>query len=54
MLLRLRQGMGRLIRSREDHGIVTLLGNETYQSEVVREKIKEILPQGVEWKENLA
>jgi ATP-dependent DNA helicase DinG len=54
MLLRLRQGMGRLIRSREDRGIVTLLGNETYQSEMVREKIKEILPQGVEWKESLA
>lgn len=49
MLLRLRQGMGRLIRSREDRGIIAILGEELHHDEKVREKIKEILPQGVEW-----
>jgi ATP-dependent DNA helicase DinG len=52
MLLRLRQGMGRLIRSKEDRGIVVILGEELHQNEMVREKVKEILPQGVEWKES--
>jgi ATP-dependent DNA helicase DinG len=53
MLLRLRQGIGRLIRSREDRGIVAIFGDELHRNEKVREKVKEILPQEVEWKEHL-
>ncbi|MDB5055212.1 MAG: putative ATP-dependent helicase [Bacilli bacterium] len=49
MLLRLRQGMGRLIRSKEDRGIVTILGQELHHQEKVSEKVKEILPKGVVW-----
>ncbi|TCZ80914.1 ATP-dependent DNA helicase [Paenibacillus albiflavus] len=47
MLLRLRQGIGRLIRSREDRGSVSILGQELHDNEFVREKIKEIIPKGV-------
>jgi ATP-dependent DNA helicase DinG len=53
MLLRLRQGMGRLIRTKEDHGIVAILGEEMHHLEHVRNKVKEIMPKGVEWKEQL-
>jgi ATP-dependent DNA helicase DinG len=52
MLLRLRQGMGRLIRSKDDRGIVAILSPEIYEQAIVREKVKEILPKGVIWKEN--
>ncbi|MNI27760.1 hypothetical protein D3C73_815120 [compost metagenome] len=51
MLLRLRQGIGRLIRSREDQGIVAILGQELHYNELVQSRVKEILPTGVEWKE---
>ncbi|MGZ9583345.1 ATP-dependent DNA helicase [Paenibacillus marinisediminis] len=51
MLLRLRQGIGRLIRSREDHGVVAILGKEMQLDKHVREKVREVLPNGVEWKE---
>lgn len=54
MLLRLRQGLGRLIRTREDRGIVVLLSEELHQNELVRMKVEEILPAGVEWKETIA
>lgn len=47
MLLRLRQGIGRLIRSREDRGVVAILGQELHTNELVRKKIAEILPTGV-------
>jgi ATP-dependent DNA helicase DinG len=50
MLLRLRQGIGRLIRSREDGGIVVLLGEELHHNEKVREKVMETLPKGLKWK----
>ncbi len=53
MLLRLRQGIGRLIRSKEDHGIVAILGEELHDNENVRKKVREIMPEGVEWKELL-
>ncbi len=43
MLLRLKQGIGRLIRSREDRGMVSILGKELNQEEV-REKVNSILP----------
>ncbi|RXT07193.1 ATP-dependent DNA helicase [Ammoniphilus sp. CFH 90114] len=45
MLLRLRQGIGRLIRSREDRGIVTIMGKELNEEEV-KKKVKSILPEG--------
>jgi ATP-dependent DNA helicase DinG len=51
MLLRLRQGIGRLIRTREDKGIVVILSKELHNNAYVREHVKEILPQGVEWHE---
>lgn len=43
MLLRLRQGIGRLIRTHEDKGIVQILLNETVTPEIV-EKVKHVLP----------
>jgi ATP-dependent DNA helicase DinG len=46
MLLRLKQGIGRLIRSREDEGLVTLL-DPALDNESLREKVIQILPQGV-------
>ena len=51
MLLRLRQGMGRLIRSREDRGIIAILGQELHSDANVRNKVKEIMPAGLEWNE---
>jgi ATP-dependent DNA helicase DinG len=43
MLLRLKQGIGRLIRSREDRGTISILGKELNQQEV-REKVNLLLP----------
>ncbi|MFC5469180.1 ATP-dependent DNA helicase [Cohnella suwonensis] len=48
MLLRLQQGMGRLIRSREDHGIVAILSEEIHHDVKLRKTIEELLPQGVQ------
>ncbi|MDU4697396.1 MAG: ATP-dependent DNA helicase [Paenibacillus sp.] len=48
MLLRLRQGIGRLIRSREDSGIIVLLGEELQTNPVVMQKVISVLPKGVE------
>lgn len=50
MLLRLRQGIGRLIRSREDSGIIVLLGEELQTNPVVMQKVISVLPKGVELK----
>lgn len=47
MLLRLRQGIGRLIRSREDRGVVAILGEELADSTPVREQVLAVLPEGV-------
>ncbi|MBB3130377.1 ATP-dependent DNA helicase DinG [Paenibacillus rhizosphaerae] len=47
MLLRLRQGIGRLIRTREDRGIVAILGEELAGSTPVREQVLAVLPEGV-------
>lgn len=47
MLLRLQQGMGRLIRSSEDRGIVAILSEEIHDDAKLRQAIEEILPQGV-------
>lgn len=53
MLLRLRQGIGRLIRSSEDRGIVAILDQRVHEREDIRVKVQEVLPAGVEWKEAL-
>ncbi|WP_449536683.1 ATP-dependent DNA helicase [Ferdinandcohnia sp. Marseille-Q9671] len=47
MLLRLRQGIGRLIRSSEDSGVVSILVDETVNVSVI-DKIKNVLPTKVE------
>lgn len=46
MLLRLRQGLGRLIRKRDDEGIVTIFGREL-EDEAVMDRVKAVLPSGV-------
>jgi ATP-dependent DNA helicase DinG len=53
MLLRLRQGMGRLIRNSEDQGIVVILGEQLHGDPHVMEKVKEVLPKGVSLAPNL-
>lgn len=53
MLLRLRQGMGRLIRNSEDKGIVVILGEQLHANPRVMEKVIEILPKGVSLSPNL-
>ncbi|WEK55934.1 MAG: ATP-dependent DNA helicase [Candidatus Cohnella colombiensis] len=47
MLLRLQQGMGRLIRTREDRGIVAILSEEIQQVPQLRQAIEALLPEGV-------
>ncbi|ARK30692.1 ATP-dependent DNA helicase [Halalkalibacter krulwichiae] len=47
MLLRLRQGIGRLIRTHKDKGIVSILDEKIHQDETLQSIIKEILPVGV-------
>lgn len=47
MLLRLKQGMGRLIRTSEDHGIVTVLAEEDGEHPV-HEYITSVLPKGIQ------
>lgn len=53
MLLRLRQGMGRLIRNGDDRGIVVILGEELHTNPRVMESVKDILPKGVTLSTNL-
>ncbi|TLS36745.1 ATP-dependent DNA helicase [Pseudalkalibacillus caeni] len=50
MLLRLRQGIGRLIRTREDHGIVHIWMMEEQRERYFNE-IKNVLPVKVDWQE---
>ncbi|AWB44541.1 ATP-dependent helicase [Paenibacillus sp. CAA11] len=45
MLLRVKQGIGRLIRSREDQGSVTIFG-EQLQNPEVRDQVVRLLPEG--------
>ncbi|MFC4778665.1 ATP-dependent DNA helicase [Paenibacillus sp. GCM10023252] len=47
MLLRLRQGLGRLIRSREDEGIVSILSGELKDRPEVGSRVASILPKGI-------
>jgi ATP-dependent DNA helicase DinG len=51
MILRLKQGIGRLIRTREDRGIAAILSEALYSDEKLLETIKAILPAGVELSE---
>ncbi|QHW34575.1 ATP-dependent DNA helicase [Paenibacillus rhizovicinus] len=46
MLLRLRQGLGRLIRKRDDEGIVTIFGRELEDASILAQ-VEAVLPQGV-------
>ncbi len=46
MLLRLRQGIGRLIRTREDSGKIVIFGEKMNDS-YVREQVGSVLPKGV-------
>ncbi|NEU32324.1 ATP-dependent DNA helicase [bacterium LRH843] len=48
MLLRLRQGLGRLIRTHEDKGIATILDERLYKDQRLYISILEVLPKGVE------
>ncbi|WP_281884378.1 ATP-dependent DNA helicase [Paenibacillus sp. YYML68] len=47
MLLRLRQGIGRLIRSSTDRGIIAILSGELHQSAQLRGQVEALLPKGV-------
>lgn len=53
MLLRLRQGMGRLIRSRDDRGIVAILSTELHKQRALRARVEAVLPPGVDLQELL-
>ncbi|GGA10659.1 ATP-dependent helicase [Paenibacillus marchantiophytorum] len=50
MLLRLRQGIGRLIRTREDSGLIAIFSEELHHNEQLRDHIVRILPAGVSLK----
>ncbi|MBC8079807.1 MAG: ATP-dependent DNA helicase [Gorillibacterium sp.] len=52
MLLRFKQGIGRLIRTREDEGYVTIFGEEMNDADV-KEKVIQLLPAGVHCEEVL-
>ncbi|MEK8127809.1 ATP-dependent DNA helicase [Paenibacillus filicis] len=47
MLLRLKQGMGRLVRSQQDRGIVAIFSEELHASAELRASIEGLLPDGV-------
>jgi len=53
MLLRLRQGIGRLIRSRGDSGYVAILSEEGNGLQASRTHIESVMPQGVKLQEAL-
>jgi ATP-dependent DNA helicase DinG len=48
MLLRLRQGMGRLIRSREDRGIIAIFSDGLHTDAALRDHVVRVLPEGVQ------
>ncbi|MDD9270409.1 ATP-dependent DNA helicase [Paenibacillus sp. GCM10023248] len=54
MLLRLRQGIGRLIRTREDSGMIAIFSHEMYSDETLRAHIAAVLPEGVQLREHVA
>ncbi|KIL36877.1 ATP-dependent helicase [Cohnella kolymensis] len=47
MLLRLQQGIGRLIRTREDRGMIAILSEEIHEQPKLRKVIEDLMPQGV-------
>ncbi|MBW7460809.1 ATP-dependent DNA helicase, partial [Paenibacillus sepulcri] len=47
MLLRLRQGIGRLIRTSSDTGIVSILYEEASGSHQLRPYIESVMPEGI-------
>jgi len=47
MLLRLKQGIGRLIRSRDDSGLIVLLSTEINSDPELKDMIQQLLPKGV-------
>jgi len=48
MLLRLKQGIGRLIRSRDDSGLVAFVASELQENPELTELVSGLLPEGVE------
>jgi len=48
MLLRLKQGIGRLIRSRDDSGVVAIVAEELRMDSRLAELVNDLLPDGVE------
>lgn len=47
MLLRLRQGIGRLIRTREDRGIIAILDQQLHRDPMLLQKVTDVLPTDV-------
>ena len=52
MLLRLKQGIGRLIRSREDTGMIAILSEQIHNDSKLRELVQGLLPRGVVLKDD--
>ncbi|UJF31340.1 ATP-dependent DNA helicase [Paenibacillus hexagrammi] len=53
MLLRLRQGIGRLIRKSDDCGFIAILSRELQEMKPLREHVEAALPKGVTLQESL-
>jgi ATP-dependent DNA helicase DinG len=51
MLLRLKQGIGRLIRTQEDSGLIAILSSELHTDPELKTGVEALLPQGVVLKE---
>jgi ATP-dependent DNA helicase DinG len=51
MLLRLKQGIGRLIRTQEDSGLIAILSSELHTDPELKTVVEALLPQGVVLKE---
>ncbi|PYE51786.1 ATP-dependent DNA helicase DinG [Paenibacillus barcinonensis] len=49
MLLRVKQGLGRLIRTSTDSGSAAILDESIYTQKEAKERIAALLPQGVQW-----
>ncbi len=49
MLLRVKQGLGRLIRTSSDSGSAAILDESLYTKKEAKDRIAALLPEGVEW-----
>ncbi|MBB6022922.1 ATP-dependent DNA helicase DinG [Paenibacillus sp. JGP012] len=49
MLLRVKQGLGRLIRTSSDSGSAAILDESIYTQKEAKDRIAALLPEGVEW-----